>query len=198
MYVSTPFSNAPRSYPSDALLFLNLTPQTLDHDVLTGAVLLEAVLSAGLTPDRVVLEITERSVVRLDVVVREASKLRALGFRLALDDTGAGNAGLEMLSQLPVDFVKIDRAIVVKALNDATARAVLTGITSMARQMNSYVIAEGIEDIEMLRLVQEVGAQAVQGYLLGRPTHALPSAQELQALRPLAQGASLDQLAAAL
>lgn len=184
--------------PADALLFLNLTPQTLDHDVLTGAILLEAVLSAGLTPDRVVLEITERSVVRLDVVVREASKLRALGFRLALDDTGAGNAGLEMLSQLPVDFVKIDRAIVVKALNDATARAILMGITTMARQMNSYVVAEGIEDIEMLRLVQEVGAHAVQGYLLGRPTHALPSAKELQALRPLAQGKSLDQLAAAL
>jgi diguanylate cyclase (GGDEF)-like protein len=184
--------------PSDALLFLNLTPQTLDHDVLTGAILLEAVLSAGLTPDRVVLEITERSVVRLDVVVREASKLRSMGFRLALDDTGAGNAGLEMLSQLPVDFVKIDRALVVKALDGATARAILTGITTMARQMNSYVIAEGIEDVEMLRLVQEVGAQAVQGYLLGRPTHALPSAQELQALCPLAQRASLDHLAAAL
>jgi EAL domain-containing protein (putative c-di-GMP-specific phosphodiesterase class I) len=137
------------------------------HDVLTEAILLEAVLSAGLTPDRVVLEITERSVVRLDVVVREASKLRAMGFRLALDDTGAGNAGLEMLSQLPVDFVKIDRAIVVKALNDATARAILMGITTMARQMKSYVIAEGIEDVEMLRLVREVGAQAVQGYLLG-------------------------------
>jgi diguanylate cyclase (GGDEF)-like protein len=184
--------------PADALLFLNLTPQTLDHDVLTGAILLEAVLSAGLTPGRVVLEITERSVVRLDVVVREAQKLRKLGFRLALDDTGAGNAGLEMLSQLAVDFVKIDRAIVVKALSDASARTILTGITTMARQMNSYVIAEGIEDVEMLNLVQEVGAQAVQGYLLGRPNQVLPSAHELQALRPSAQRASLDRLAVAL
>lgn len=181
--------------PSDALLFLNLTPQTLDHDVLTGAILLEAVLSAGLTPDRVVLEITERSVVQLDVVVREAKKLRTLGFRLALDDTGAGNAGLEMLSQLPVDFVKIDRAIVVKALTDATARTIFTGITTMARQMNSYVIAEGIEDVEMLDLVQQVGAQAVQGYLLGRPNQAMPSAHELQALSPLAQRAPLHRLA---
>jgi diguanylate cyclase (GGDEF)-like protein len=181
--------------PSDALLFLNLTPQTLDHDVLTGAILLEAVISAGMTPDRVVLEITERSVVQLDVVVREAKKLRTLGFRLALDDTGAGNAGLEMLSQLPVDFVKIDRAIVVKALTDATARTIFTGITTMARQMNSYVIAEGIEDIEMLDLVQQVGAQAVQGYLLGRPNQVLPSEHELQALSPSAQRAHLHRLA---
>jgi diguanylate cyclase (GGDEF)-like protein len=181
--------------PPNALLFLNLTPQTLDHDVLTGAILLEAVISAGLTPDRVVLEITERSVVQLDVVVREANKLRMLGFRLALDDTGAGNAGLEMLSQLPVDFVKIDRAIVVKALTDATARTIFTGITTMARQMNSYVIAEGIENVEMLDLVQQVGAQAVQGYLLGRPNQVIPSEHELQALSPSAQRAPLHRLA---
>ncbi|MBA2285390.1 MAG: bifunctional diguanylate cyclase/phosphodiesterase [Ktedonobacteraceae bacterium] len=183
--------------PPDTLLFLNLTPQTLDHDVLTGAILLEAVLSAGLTPDRVVIEITERSVVRLEVVVREARKLRALGFRLALDDTGAGNAGLEMLSQLAVDFVKIDRAIVVKALTDATARTIFTSITDIARQMNSYVIAEGIEDIEMLDLVQQVGAHAVQGYLLGRPNQVLPSAETLQALSPAAQRASLEPLTTA-
>ncbi len=182
--------------PSDALLFLNLTPQTLDHEVLTGAILLEAVFSAGLTPDRVVLEITERSVVRLDVVVREAQKLRELGFRLALDDTGAGNAGLEMLSQLTVDFIKIDRGIVVKSLSDASARAIFAGITNMAQQMNSYVIAEGIEDAEMLAHVQQVGAQAVQGYLLGRPTQVLPGAKELQALRPSVQR-SRDALAAA-
>ena len=182
--------------PSDALLFLNLTPQTLDHEVLTGAILLEAVFSAGLTPERVVLEITERSVVRLDVVVREAQKLRELGFRLALDDTGAGNAGLEMLSQLEVDFIKIDRGIVVKSLSDVSARAIFTGITNMARQMNSYVIAEGIEDAEMLDLVQQVGAQAVQGYLLGRPALVLPDAKELQALCPSVQRASRDLLAA--
>jgi diguanylate cyclase (GGDEF)-like protein len=180
--------------PSDVLLFLNLTPQTLDHNLLTGTMLLDAVLAAGLTPDRVVLEITERSVVQLDAVVREAKKLRALGFRLALDDTGAGNAGLEMLSQLPVDFVKIDRAIVVKSLTDMTARTIFRGITTMARQMNSYVIAEGIEDAEMLNLVQMVGAQGVQGYLLGRPNQDFPDAQALQALRPSAQKASLDLL----
>jgi diguanylate cyclase (GGDEF)-like protein len=177
--------------PPGALLFLNLTPQTLDHDVLTGAMLLEAVLAAGLTPERVVLEITERSIVRLEVVVREAKLLRSLGFRLALDDTGAGNAGLEMLSQVPVDFVKIDRGIVVNALTDPSARAILTGITTMARQMKSYVIAEGIEDVAMLTLVQQVGVQAVQGYLLGRPTLILPSAQELQLLSPSAQSMPL-------
>jgi EAL domain-containing protein (putative c-di-GMP-specific phosphodiesterase class I) len=94
----------------------------LSHNLLTSAVLLTEVISAGLSPQRVVLEITERSIVELPTVIREASKLRKLGFRLALDDTGAGNAGLEMLSQLQVDFVKIDRALVTKAIFDKSAR----------------------------------------------------------------------------
>ena len=120
--------------PADALLFLNLSPQTLEHNARPAAALAEVVAAAGLTPARVVLEITERAVTRPEVVAREAGRLRAAGFRLALDDVGAGNAGLEMLRQLPVDYVKIDRAVVVGALTDTMARAVLAAIVAFARQ----------------------------------------------------------------
>ena len=158
-----------KELPEDVLLFINLTPQTLCHDLLTSAVLMTEVISAGLSPKRIVLEITERSIVELPMVIREASKLQELGFRLALDDTGAGNAGLEMLSLLQVDFVKIDRALVTNALSDKSARGVLTGLRSIAREIGAYVIAEGIEDSSMLDLVQHLDIEAVQGYLLGRP-----------------------------
>ena len=117
--------------------------------------------------------------------MREAKRLRSLGFGLALDDTGAGNAGLEVLSQLPVDFVKIDRAVVAKGLTDKTARGVLTGITAIARETAAYVIAEGIENIEMFDLVRQMGVQGVQGYLLGRPSETLPDATVLEGLSPL-------------
>jgi EAL domain-containing protein (putative c-di-GMP-specific phosphodiesterase class I) len=158
-----------RELPEDVLLFLNLTPQSLCHDLLTSAVLLTEVISAGLSPQRIVLELTERSIVELPIIIQEAAKLQKLGFRLALDDTGAGNAGLEMLSQLQIDFVKIDRALVVNALYDKSARGVLTGIRAIAREIGAYVIAEGIEDNTMLELVQCLEIEAVQGYLLGRP-----------------------------
>ncbi len=170
--------------PHDALLFLNVSPQTLDLDLLAGTALVDAVVAAGLTPGRVVIELTERSMARLDVVVREATRLRGLGFRLALDDTGAGNAGLEMLSQLPVDYVKIDRAVLVNALGDKTARAVLAGIIAIARETDTYVIAEGIENAAMLALARRVGVQdgdaptgvqGAQGYLLGRPSESIPA-----------------------
>ncbi|MHB8597871.1 MAG: EAL domain-containing protein [Ktedonobacteraceae bacterium] len=174
--------------PPNALLFLNITPQTLVHELLTGAVLLEAVVSAGLTVDRIVLEITERAIVQLDVVIREVKRLQGLGFRLALDDAGAGNAGLEMLSQVAVDFVKIDRAVVVNALTDKAARGVMIGIQAMAHEAGIIVVAEGIENVEMLDLVQKMGVQAVQGYLLGRPSEIIPDARDLQRFSPFVQG----------
>jgi EAL domain-containing protein (putative c-di-GMP-specific phosphodiesterase class I) len=171
--------------PPDVLLFLNLTPQTLVHDLLTGATLLEAVVSAGLIPARVVLEITERSIVQIEEVVQKVKFLRLMGFRVALDDAGAGNAGLEMLSQLSVDFVKIDRAIVIRALTDQAAHGVLTGITAIAHESDISVVAEGIETPEMLDMVQRLKVQCAQGYLLGRPSVTIPAASTLHDLSPL-------------
>jgi diguanylate cyclase (GGDEF)-like protein len=160
--------------PPDALLFLNVSPQSLDHGALAGTTLVRAVEAAGLTPDRVVLEITERSVARIDVVIREAARLRALGFLLALDDAGSGNSGLEMLSKLAVDFVKIDREVIVRAQAGAGGRGVLAGIIAIAHEMNAQIIAEGIEDSAMLELIRGATRSspmdcAVQGYFLGRP-----------------------------
>ena len=164
--------------PKDALLFLNVSPQTLEHDALAGDSLVLAVRGAGYEPEQVVLEITERTDARKELLIPEAARLRALGFKLALDDVGAGNAGLEMLSALPVDFIKIDRAVVASAVDDRGARAVMLAIMAFARESGSFVIAEGIESEAMLELARDpspngearaIGAQGAQGFLLGRP-----------------------------
>src|SRR6202011_4980048 len=120
-----------------------IVPATLDRELLAGNNLVDAVVAAGLTPECVVLELTERSMPRLDAIVREAKRLQGLGFRLALDDTGAGNAGVEVLRRLRVDFVKIDRTVLMQAMMDPIARAIVGGIVAIARAMNAYVIAEG-------------------------------------------------------
>ncbi len=171
--------------PADALLFLNVSPQSLGQDELAGDRLARTVRAAGLKPERVVLEITERSsAARLDRVISELTRLRALGFKLALDDVGAGNAGLEMLRNLPVDYVKIDRAVIVdSASSGGAARGVLLAVISFAAELGAYVIAEGIETEAMLEHVRHpsrrssktprrTGVQGVQGYLLGRPSTA--------------------------
>ena len=163
--------------PEDALLFLNVHPQTLDHDVLDGDRLVRAVRAAGLEPERIVLEVTEQSGARLAQVVAGATRLRALGFKIALDDVGSGNAGLETLRRLPVDYVKIDRSIVSAALTDVNAQAVLVAIVAYARRTDAFVIAEGIESDELLTFVRDahefdktdLSIEGGQGYLLGRP-----------------------------
>ncbi len=173
--------------PAEALLFINVSPQSLDHGRLVPSDLLEAVRAAGLTPDRIVIEITERSITKVEAVIAAAVDLQHHGFRLALDDTGAGNSGLEMLSRLPLDFVKIDREVIVKALTDRKARGVVAGIIAIAKATDAYVIAEGIESPEMLEFVCSTvsrqvdisrGIHGVQGYLLRRPRETFLEAEE--------------------
>jgi diguanylate cyclase (GGDEF)-like protein len=171
--------------PADTLLFVNLTPQSLVYDLLAGATLLEAVVAAGLTPSRVVLEMTERSIVQLEEVIQKVKSLRLMGFRVALDDTGAGNAGLEMLSQLPIDFVKIDRTVVGRALTDQAAHSVLAGLATIARESHIGVVAEGIESPEMLDLVQQLQVHYAQGYYLGHPSGTIPETSALQEVSQL-------------
>jgi len=155
--------------PANVLLFLNISPHTLGHDDFRAAALLDVVRAAGLTPERVALEITEQCPARPEAVIRVARELRRMGFLLALDDVGAGNAGLEMLRRLPVDFVKIDRAVIAHALRDDAARMVFMAIVAVAEKAQCHIIAEGIETTALFDLAQQAGVRGVQGYLLGRP-----------------------------
>ena len=95
--------------------------------------------------------------------------------KVALDGIGAGSSGLELLHQIPVDYVKVDRSVIASAAEDASARGVLAAVAAFARETGTYVIAEGIEDNEVLRFVRAFGDQypgairGGQGYCLGRP-----------------------------
>ncbi len=179
--------------PPDALLFLNISPQTLDRDFDIRE-FVASVEAFGLRPERVVIEITERSVAHLDNVIVVGRLLRSAGFRIALDDTGAGHAGLEIMSRLQFDYVKIDRAIIVKAMSDRSASGVVAAIVAFARVTGAYVIAEGIEDIEMLDFIDGTGRAVApagrgicgaQGYLLQRPSVTFPTAAAVQDVRAL-------------
>lgn len=169
--------------PSDALLFVNLAPKTLELDAEADGWLLDAVERAGLSPERVVVEMTERIRARLEPVTRSLRRLRESGFAIALDDVGTGNAGLEMLRKIGADYVKLDHGIVGAAATEPNARAVLMAMATFARQTGAFVIAEGVEDEETLAFLRSVEAvdfrpgtiiQGGQGFELGGPSPRMP------------------------
>jgi diguanylate cyclase (GGDEF)-like protein len=164
------------------LLFINLSPLTLDLDAEADTWLAPAVLRAGLRPENVVVEVTERSGARTASVIKRLKQLREQGFKLAVDDVGTGNSGLEILRNVNAEFVKIDRSIVTTAATEPGARAVLMAMATFARQTGAFVIAEGIEDEEtlnFLRMVNDRDAsstaiiQGGQGFGLGRPSREI-------------------------
>jgi len=171
--------------PDDVLLFINVTPASIvgREDELDW--LRAQAQRSAIAPGRIVIEITERGVTRPAALVRGCQRLREMGFKLALDDVGAGNAGLEVLRSFTFDFVKIDREVVSAAGHDPSARAVLSAIGAFARETNTFVIAEGIEDDATLNFVSRASVaqyerkqaiHGVQGYGLGRPAPTLVEA----------------------
>lgn len=166
----------------DVLLFVNLAPLTLDLDAEGGDWLIAAVERAGFSPGHVVVEVTERFGGRSAPVIKTLQRLREQGFLLAVDDVGTGNAGLEMLSKLEAEFVKLDQSIVAGAATQPGARAVLLAMATFARQTGAFVIAEGIEDQETLQFLRSIDQRDVssaaiiqggQGFGLGRPSSQL-------------------------
>jgi diguanylate cyclase (GGDEF)-like protein len=166
--------------PEGSLLFVNVSPYTLTHATFSPSAIVEEFRVAGFDPARVVLEITERSSVAVPIIEAAVAELREAGFKIALDDVGAGNAGLEMLRRVPVEYVKIDRGVILSALRDTMGRAAVMAIVAFASQAGALVVAEGIEDDAMMDLVRWIASggddqaesmiYAVQGYLLGYPS----------------------------
>jgi diguanylate cyclase (GGDEF)-like protein len=167
---------AAAALPEGSIIFMNYSPASLTHAGFDPKAFVATVRAAGLLPEQIVIELTERRIDDPGIVAQRAVELRTLGVRFALDDTGSGHAGLEILSKVRFDFVKIDRGLVIEAMKHGEARGVLAGIIAIARETGSYLIAEGIETPEMLDFVRNAHipnsaavVRGIQGYLLGKP-----------------------------
>jgi diguanylate cyclase (GGDEF)-like protein len=128
----------------------------------------QALAASGLAPSRLILELTESSVVSdIDAAAITLCELRTHGVRIALDDFGAGYASLRHLRAFPVDIVKLDRSFVVSSLeNDST---VLSGLIEMAANLGMETVGEGIEEPGQLDMLRAVHCRYAQGFLIARP-----------------------------
>ena len=146
-------------------LSINLLPRDLERSGFEQWLLAE-MRDAGVNPRRVTAEIVESALLsdRPAVAVR-LNCLRAQGVRIAVDDFGTGYANLAYLTSLPLDAIKIDRAMVADIVGGSRDRIVVKAMIRLARELDLKVVVEGVESLGQLQLLAEWGCDLYQGFL---------------------------------
>ena len=152
----------------DVAIAFNISALSLQH--LDFPDLVERMCRALEVPsDRMVLELTEGATQPLVKLMDALTRFRIKGIGLAIDDFGTGYSSLMQLRQLPFTEVKIDQAFVADVPHSRDSRLIIQAVTDLAHGLGLTATAEGVETIEQLRIIRELGCDHVQGYLLSAP-----------------------------
>ena len=152
----------------DVCIAFNISALSLQH--LDFPDLVERMCRALNVPtDRIVLELTEGATQPLVKMMDALTRFRIKGIGLAIDDFGTGYSSLMQLRQLPFTEVKIDQAFVADAPTSRDSRLIIQTVAELARGLGLMTTAEGVETIDQLRIVRELGCDHVQGYLISPP-----------------------------
>ncbi|MDF1581012.1 MAG: EAL domain-containing protein [Desulfuromonadales bacterium] len=155
----------------DGLLFLNISPQQLSTNCRSPQGIKRLLGKMGLSPDRVVIELTEhRPVTNGSLLCQAVDDFHRQGFGIAIDDLGTGYNGLKLWADLHPDYVKIDQHFIQGIDEGFGKREMLLSLLEIARGRGCRVIAEGIERVEEYRVIKELGVTIGQGYFFARPS----------------------------
>lgn len=167
-------ADAARSAPPHVDLFVNLHPR----DLLDPALYSEDAPLARVAK-RVVLEITERaSLENVSGIEDRIARLRAMGYRVAIDDLGAGYAGLTAFARVRPDVAKIDMALVRGVDAEPVKQRLVAAVRALCSDMGIVVVAEGVETVEERDTLRSLGCDLLQGFLFGAPAPAFGSGGE--------------------
>ena len=159
-------------------LFVNFNPTSIFRPQVCLASTERVVHETGIAPSQLVFEVVEsHAIADRGHLVSVLEHYRTLGWRVALDDVGAGWSSLSLLAAVRPDVVKLDKALV-QGLPDDGARTVLKAVTDLAHQLGAVVVAEGVETERLAEEVTAIGADLGQGWLFGRPTRPDPVVSE--------------------
>ena len=157
-------------------LFINVDPYSLIHEHFREGQTLEFIEQAGLNPSQVIIELTETHPVEDVKLMQQAmDHYRQMGFRVALDDLGAGYSGLKLWSELRPDIVKIDRHFIQGVDEDRTKQQFVSAILKTATALGCRVITEGVETVKEYATLRKIGVEMVQGYYFCRPVEVPPT-----------------------
>lgn len=155
---------------ADIGVSVNLSPVQFGKSTEIANVVRGALLKSGLEPSRLTLEVTESAMIEdVQSVIDTLKEIRALGVKIAMDDFGTGYSSLSMITDLPLDKLKVDRKFVQNLGRDRKGHAMMSAIAHIAKQLRLELIVEGVETVEQRDLVCEFDVAAIQGYLYSKP-----------------------------
>lgn len=167
----------------DLMVSVNISGKHLAKDVLVKDVT-DALAAARVSPRTLKLEMTESTAMEnAEHSINILNKLKKLGVQLSIDDFGTGYSSLSHLHRLPFDTLKIDRSFVIRVGEQGEDSEVLQTVISLAKNLKMRVIAEGIETPAQLAVLQNLGCDYGQGYLLAKPK-GVAETEELLYRRP--------------
>lgn len=179
------------AWPGDMSVAVNISPKQFGTPGLAQSIM-QALLTSGLSPSRLELEITESIfIVNVEKTLATLHNLRDLGVRIALDDFGTGYSSLSYLRSFPFDKVKIDRSFVEDLANDGNAHAVIRAITTLADALGMETLAEGVEAHDQLDVLRREGCGYIQGYLFSEPL----AARDVMSLLDVEEGKQIGKVA---
>lgn len=157
--------------PEGTHLFLNVRPTAIHDPHFRPDVVTRTLERSGLSPRSVVFEISEKESIANFSAFREIrDEYKSLGFRFALDDTGAGYASLQAVIELAPDFVKVDRSFVAGVDTDRAKQALVRALQSVADSIGAQIVGEGLDTLEELEMLGKLNIPFGQGWLFGKPT----------------------------
>ena len=126
--------------------------------------------ATGVRPESLELELTEGVLMRNAAeTIATLGELKSMGLTLAIDDFGTGYSSLSYLKRFRLDTLKIDRSFIQDVTSDPDSAAIVTALVALASSMKMSVVAEGVETLEQLAFLRELGCRQIQGYLFSRP-----------------------------
>ncbi|MFN3505600.1 MAG: EAL domain-containing protein [Caldimicrobium sp.] len=158
----------------DTYLFINICPEVLSHPEHKPGLTDQIAEALEFSKDKIVLEVTEHSAIEnCELFLKAVNFYKERGYKIALDDFGAGCIGPKLLTLFELDFIKIDQYFIQTIEEHSFSKIFVEFIVTICKDLNITTVAEGIENERQLNHILTLGVDLLQGFYLGRPNENL-------------------------
>ena len=175
--ITTAFKNISHERRNDAkrIYNINLSGQTLRDNSIVKFIR-EQFNYFDIPPEIICFEITETAIIsNLGIAIELVNKIKAMGCMFALDDFGSGLSSFSYLKNIPVDYLKIDGEFIHNIANSSIDKAIVSAINIIGHEMGLKTVAEYVENEDILKILDELGVDYAQGYIIEKPIPWLPN-----------------------